>query len=1104
MVTLVGITGEQMEGMGQAALTLAPQLGVGPAELASTAYFVLSNGITDVGKAMEVTTLAAKAQAVGLGDAETVARIVTAAIQSYGEENITAAQATDQLLRAVQLGAVEAEEFAEPLGRMLGLAANLGVSFAEATGFITVFTSSGISASQAVTGLNRVMASFLKPTAKAKEALAEIGLTSETALELLGEHGLGRTLTVLRERFEAAGVPVADYIGRVTGLNAALFNTGEAGDRYINTVDEITEANGTLERSFEVVQETTSFQFNQLKASLQVAAITIGSILLPAINAIIKRLLPLIAGVAEFAKQHPKIVLMAAAFGLVALVIGPLVVAMGLFISSLGIMATAIGAVLTLITSLVAWPIVLVSGLVLAAATIGGLFVASLRKMRTDLDWSLSGIAKRAFEWGKNIVISLARGIAAATIAVVKALISLGKTIAKWLGPGSPPRIAPDIDDWGTSAMNEFLRGFSAADFDIFNEIGSTVSSFFRGLEGGGIAKEGIVPAILGSRSATAQAIAQFKATGTVSEDVLRRIAGSFGRVSNDVREYTLTLLRLNVASKQVALAQAEIERINERFSSSVKPLNDELKSITDRYDEIKLAQEKQRLEAILDDPRAPELAKELALLGLRELELKGQISQEEKQRDIALEAANARLDAAKAEEERLSALAESQKAFIEAQLETNSLFKEQADLIESIIDSIGGLGDKLDELGEFEPPDFSGFGLPDDEGDGTGFDPADFEIPSLADIIGEGLGDAAANVGLELQGLWETILGFFAPLQALWDELTTVWAGVFTTLMNWREIDWVAVGQRIVEDIVRWAVEFDWVGAATTLVQKFLGPILGFNWSSIGLNIIAGIWGPLSIHNFFETAKNVVLRLMEGFFALVLEIDLLLLDVLSRVAEWARGADWLGFGKDAAEFILDGLLNIVEFYLDVLPEWYQNIIDWANSIDWRQYGYDIATFILNGLRLIWEFVTVVLPEMWQAAKEWFSEQDWPELGRKVVDGIIEGIKELTITLFNKMRDIGAGMKAAWDDFWAGRSPSRLMMESAGDIMEGFTIGLRDSLPEMSNIMSSAGMMAQQAFVSGTAGTTQANSFAFNTTINNGMDQAVFEARVRRIVAEAI
>lgn len=84
----------------------------------------------------------------------------------------------------------------------------------------------------------------------------------------------------------------------------------------------------------------------------------------------------------------------------------------------------------------------------------------------------MENTARNAFDWGINIIAQLAGGIAEATATVLTAAMNVvGSILAFFLAPGSPPRVAPDIDKWGAAAMGEYLQGFTQADYSILDSI---------------------------------------------------------------------------------------------------------------------------------------------------------------------------------------------------------------------------------------------------------------------------------------------------------------------------------------------------------------------------------------------------------------------------------------------------------------------------------------------------------------------------------------------------------------------------------------------------------------------------------------------------------
>lgn len=282
LTTLVGINAGQVAKWSVQLRKMAPAVGVGPGELARALFVVTSAGIR-TGKALEIVELAAKASAIGLGDTATVARAVTSAMQAYRKVNLTAAEATDVLVATVREGNLQAEALAGALGRVLGITAEVGVSFAELGGFIAAFTRVGVSAEEAVTALRGILNTTLKPTKQARDALAEFGITITDVRRAIKEDGLARTLidlvSILRENEDA----LAAVFGNVRALSGVLATAGAQAEEFDKIVQNVATSNGIVADGFEVVGETAKQSLAEAKAAVEVLALSIGDKLLPMI-----------------------------------------------------------------------------------------------------------------------------------------------------------------------------------------------------------------------------------------------------------------------------------------------------------------------------------------------------------------------------------------------------------------------------------------------------------------------------------------------------------------------------------------------------------------------------------------------------------------------------------------------------------------------------------------------------------------------------------------------------------------------------------------------------------------------------------------------------
>lgn len=349
LMKVVTIAGESQEGifkLKQGILDLAPTVGIGPKPLADALLVIESTGLRG-SQAMDVLTASAKASASGLGETKDIARSLTAAINAYGEENITAAQASDILFEAVKLGGAEATEFAGTLGRVVGIAAEMGVSFEEVTGFVATFTRLGISSDEAVTALRGTLTNFLDPAKQTRDVMAEMGESADSIRQSIKEKGLAETLIDLTGRLKGNADALGTLIPNTRALAGVLGTAGSQGEQFKKIMESLKDSTGALDRSFGLMASTGTHQWNMFTAELQKAAIAIGEQLAPyaldALNAL-KPLFGVVASLAEMFSLLPgpiKTAIMAT-MGFTALA-GPALYAFGSAARAGGLALDAVG-----------------------------------------------------------------------------------------------------------------------------------------------------------------------------------------------------------------------------------------------------------------------------------------------------------------------------------------------------------------------------------------------------------------------------------------------------------------------------------------------------------------------------------------------------------------------------------------------------------------------------------------------------------------------------------------------------------------------------------------------------------------------------------------
>lgn len=333
---LVGITGKALDDFKASVKGVSAETGKSQQELSEALFTVSSAGLRGA-EATEVLERSAKASAIGLGDTQQIAQALTGVMQAYGKSGMTAAQATDTLTAIVREGNLEAEALAPTLGRVVGIASQLGVSFEEVGANIATFTRLGVPAEEAVVGLRGIMASFLKPTADAKNALATLGMTAEDLRNQVSEEGLQATLANLMTAFEGNDEALTSVFGNVRALSAVLGTAGAQGETYAAVLDNISNSTGIVDEGFENVSGTSGFKFQQTLNSLRDAGIELGEALLPAVTKIANFITNAINSFRDLSTETKTTILTLTA----------IVAASGPIMSGIGFIATAIGALLS-------------------------------------------------------------------------------------------------------------------------------------------------------------------------------------------------------------------------------------------------------------------------------------------------------------------------------------------------------------------------------------------------------------------------------------------------------------------------------------------------------------------------------------------------------------------------------------------------------------------------------------------------------------------------------------------------------------------------------------------------------------------------------------
>ena len=367
VVGLVGIAKEEVVIMTEALGDMARVTTQSPGDLAEALFFITSAGIRDTADALDVLELSAKAATAGLGETKVVADAVTSAVNAYGIANLSAAEATDILVATVREGKVQADSVAQSLGRVIPVAAELGVSFDQVGATIAALTRLGLDASESTTALRAILFALIRPARGAEKELAKVGLSSkQLRANLRGGESVIDLLLKLKAAFEGNEEALAKVFPRVRGLTGVLNLVGNNAEQAEGIFMRMTDTTGDLDDAFAAVAETSGFVFNQAIAEMQAVLMEVGQRTLPAFAGVLRDLKPSLTGIGT------AVVTVTQAFGDFVIGVGKIIQWFVNLPGPIRATAAAVGLLAAALTLLRTHPIVAALSIVVGAIALVG------------------------------------------------------------------------------------------------------------------------------------------------------------------------------------------------------------------------------------------------------------------------------------------------------------------------------------------------------------------------------------------------------------------------------------------------------------------------------------------------------------------------------------------------------------------------------------------------------------------------------------------------------------------------------------------------------------------------------------------------------------
>lgn len=327
----------------------------------------------------------------------------------------------------------------------------------------------------------------------------------------------------------------------------------------------------------------------------------------------------------------------------------------------------------------------------------------------SDVLGQFGDLLSSVVDFGAGLVEAFASGIVGAVSVVIDALNVLGQVISDFLAPGSPPKLLPDIDKWGTAAANEFLGGFTVADFDLLSDLSKGIETALAS------ATDKLDPETLVKvRETVALAVKEFTETGSVSPAAFAQIAKASGKFAEEISIIAPAYFSAAAAAKELEKAQEQLNDVSKKYERLLAPIEARLKGIEDATAGLDEERRIKQLQNVLDNRFATEEQKRSAALELEQIAATQEKRNLENARDGETKLAQTRVDSA-----------EEQKKAADTQLE---LLQRRLGFETDILKAMNAQG-----------------------GGGGGADAAEKKAKKLKEKLGELTGDITSLADLEL-----------------------------------------------------------------------------------------------------------------------------------------------------------------------------------------------------------------------------------------------------------------------------------------------------------------------------------------------------------------
>ena len=337
-----GASAKEMAKLNELAMRLGAETVFSAKEAADAMLELTKSGITPAqiqAGALDATLRLAAAGDLQLADA---AQIAANAMNMFGLSAEDAGTIADALAGGANRSSASVDTLRQALSQVGPGARNAGLTLQQTVAALAMFADKGIQGSDAGTSLKTMLQRLIPTSDEAAAAMERYGLSFVDAsgnfddLSVIAEK-LQTKLGSLTEAQKAEALQMIFGSDATRAATVLMQGGAEAVTDYTAAVSE----SGAAQKMADARMKGFNGSVEQLKGSLETAAITLGNDLLP----VIKKIAEAVRKAADsFGKLSPSVRQTIIVVGAIAAAVGPVLVVFGSLINAISVIVTALGA----------------------------------------------------------------------------------------------------------------------------------------------------------------------------------------------------------------------------------------------------------------------------------------------------------------------------------------------------------------------------------------------------------------------------------------------------------------------------------------------------------------------------------------------------------------------------------------------------------------------------------------------------------------------------------------------------------------------------------------------------------------------------------------